>query len=316
MRTITVEEHFATGPYIAGPGSSLKEYPEIAEKLLDLGEKRIAEMDSAGIDMQVLSITPPGVEQSLPAEAIALSKAINDELASAVAHFPRRLSGFAAIPTADPNAAVKELERAIAVLGLKGAIINGHVNGRYLDDEYFWPIFACAQSLGIPIYLHPTKPPKAISDIYYSGFSPVVDEFFAGGGYGWHIETGIHIMRLILGGVFDRFPGLQIIIGHLGESLPFMLQRMNRMFPTERTGLKRSIIAYLKENIYYTIGGFNYEAPFHNLYLEIGAERILFSADYPWAAMTTARDFLLALPVNERERQMIAYQNAEALLKI
>ena len=316
MRTITIEEHFATSLFLAGPGSSINQYPEISEKLLDLGERRIAEMDSAGIDMQVLSITPPGVEQSLAAEAITLSKEINDKLALAIATFPDRFSGFAAIPTADPKAAVAELERAVGSLGFKGAIINGHVNGRYLDDEYFWPIFESVQSLGVPIYLHPTKPPKAISDIYYSGFSPVVDEFFASAGYGWHIETGVHVMRLILGGVFDRFPDLQIIIGHLGESLPFMQQRMNRMFTIERTGLKRPISAYLKENIHYTIGGFNYEAPFRNLFIEVGAERILFSADYPWATMANAKDFLEALPVNDSERQMIAYRNAEALLKI
>lgn len=316
MRTITIEEHFATPLFLAGPGSSVNKYPEIAEKLLDLSEKRIAEMDSVGIDMQVLSITPPGVEQSAAAEAITLAKEINDTLAQAIATFPTRFSGFAAIPTADPTAAVAELNRAVESLGFKGVIINGHINGRYLDDKYFWPIFENVQALGVPIYLHPTKPPKAISDIYYSGFSPVVDELFAAGGYGWHIETGIHVMRLILGGVFDHFPDLQIIIGHLGESLPFMQQRMNRLFPPERTGLERSVNAYLKENIHYTIGGFNYEAPFRNLLLEVGAERILFSADYPWASMANAKDFLEALPVNDAERHRIAYQNAEALLKI
>ena len=316
MRTITIEEHFATPLFLAGPGSSINGYPEIAEKLLDLGEKRIAAMDSAGIDMQVLSVTPPGVEQSTGTEAIQLAKEVNDTLAQAIAHFPARFAGFAAIPTADPTAAVAELDRAVGSLGFKGLMINGHVNGRYLDDKYFWPIFERVQSLGVPIYLHPTKPPKTISDIYYSGFSPVVDEFFAGGGYGWHIETGIHAMRLILGGVFDRFPDLQIIIGHLGESLPFMQQRMNRLFSPERTGLERSINAYLKENIHYTFGGFNYEAPFRNLLLEAGVERILFSADYPWASMEQAKDFLMALPVNETERSRIAYQNAEALLKM
>lgn len=316
MRTITIEEHFATPLFLAGPGSSINGYPEIAEKLLNLSEKRIAEMDSAGIDMQVLSITPPGVEQSVGPEAITLAKEINDTLAQAIATFPNRFSGFAAIPTADPMAAVAELDRAVGSLGFKGVIINGHVNGRYLDDKYFWPILERVQSLGVPIYLHPTKPPQAITDIYYSGFSPVVDEFFASAGYGWHIETGIHVMRMILGGVFDRFPDLQVIIGHLGESLPFMQQRMNRLLSPERTGLERSINAYLKENIHYTLGGFNYEAPFRNLLLEAGADRILFSADYPWASMTTAREFLEALPVNEAERHLIAYKNAEALLKI
>jgi predicted TIM-barrel fold metal-dependent hydrolase len=316
MRTITLEEHFATPLFIAGPGEDIKKQPEIADKLLELGEKRIAEMDAAGIDMQVLSINAPGVEQSPAAEAITLAAETNDRLALAIAAFPDRFAGFAAIPTADPKAAVAELQRAVKMLGFKGAVINGHVNGRYLDDQYFWPIFECVQTLGVPIYLHPTKPPKEVCDIYYSGFSPLVDELFSRPGYGWHIETGIHVMRLILGGAFDRFPDLQLIIGHLGESLPFMQERMNTVLTPERTGLKRTISAYLKENIYYTISGFNYLPPFMSMLSEVGVSRIMFSADYPYGPMSVARKFLDTLPVSESDKEMIAYGNAEALLGI
>ena len=315
MRTITIEEHFATPLFIAGPGQDINKQPEIAEKLLDLGEKRITEMDSAGIDMQVLSINAPGVEQSSAAEALTLAKETNNRLALAVTLFPDRFAGFAAIPTADPKAAVAELERGIQ-LGFKGAVINGHVNGRYLDDQYFWPIFETAQKLNIPIYLHPTKPPEAINKIYYGGFSPLIDDLFARAGYGWHIETGVHIMRLILGGVFDRFPDLQIIIGHLGESLPFMQERMDKVLSPRQTGLERNISYYLKNNIHYTISGFNFDAPFEMMLAEVGAERIMFSADYPYAPMNTARKFLDGLSVSDTDRHLIAHANAEKLLNL
>lgn len=313
MRTITLEEHFASQLYIDSCGEDIKSMPGIAEKLVDLGEKRIAEMDKAGIDVQVLSLNSPGVEMCSPAEAITLAKETNDLLALATKNHPERFAGFAAIPTPDPKAAVSELERTVQSLGFKGAVINGHVNGRYLDDEFFRPIMACAERLNVPIYLHPAAPPHAVSDIYYSGFSPMIDDLLKRPGYGWHIETGIHIIRLILGGVFDKFPSLQFIIGHLGESLPYMMQRMNDVFTPERTNLSRSMSAYLKENVYYTISGFNYLAPFMAMLEEVGVERIMFSADYPYAQMQKARTFLDDLPLSDAGKHLIAHGNAEAL---
>ncbi|TSJ36349.1 amidohydrolase [Mucilaginibacter corticis] len=316
MRTITLEEHFATPLFISGPGQDINKQPEIAEKLLELGEKRIAEMDSAGIDMQVLSINAPGVEQCPAGEAIILARETNDRLALAVTSFPDRFAGLAAIPTPDVKAAVAELERAVQGLGFKGVVINGHVNGRYLDDPYFHPVFETASRLQVPIYLHPTKAPEAITKTYYSGFSPQVDDLFARAGYGWHIETGVHIIRLILGGVFDRFPDLQLIIGHLGESLPFMQERMDKIFAQQTTGLQQPISYYLKHHVHYSISGFNFTAPFQTLLTEVGPSRILFSADYPYASMEAARKFLDKLPVSDHQREMIAHGNAERLLKL
>ena len=323
MRTITLEEHYATTGFLDGPGSDLKEraakfgdrFAKLVEQLTDLGEKRIAEMDAAGIDMQVLSLTSPGTEQLDAAAATAIAREANDRVGEAGKAHPARFAGFACLPTADPQAAVAELERTIREYGFKGAVINGHVRGRYLDDKFFWPILERAEALNVPIYLHPTQPPKAVIDASYTGFSPVVSDMLAGPGWGWHIETAIHVIRLILGGVFDRYPELQIVVGHMGEGLPFMLQRLDVM-PTAMTNLQNPISFYLRQNVHYTFSGFNFTPTFLDLLLEVGVDRIMFSADHPYASMTQARAFLNQLPVSAADKERIAHGNAERLLKL
>src|SRR6201996_5658827 len=293
MRTITLEEHYATAGFLDGPGKDLREraarfgdrFAKLVEQLTDLGDKRIAEMDAAGIDMQVLSLTSPGTEQLDAAAATAIAREANDRVAEAVRTHPTRFAGFACLPTADPQAAVAELERAIHGYGFKGAVINGHVRGRYLDDKFFWPILERAEALNVPIYLHPTVPPKPVADALYGGFSPAVSAVFASAGWGWHIETGVHLLRMILGGAFDRYPKLQVVVGHLGEALPFMLPRLNKNLPTGMTKLERPIGAYLRENVHYTFAGFNFPATFLDLLLEVGSGRIMFSVDYPYGSM-------------------------------
>jgi predicted TIM-barrel fold metal-dependent hydrolase len=213
-----------------------------------------------------------------------------------------------------PETAVKELQRMVEKNGFLGAVINGHTRGRYLDDQSFWPVLECAEALRVPIYLHPTRPPQGVADIYYGGFSPLVTSLLGMAGWGWHIETAVHIIRMIVGGVFDRYPGLQVIIGHMGETLPFMIQRMDHTMTPERTKLKRPIGAYLRENVHYTFSGFNYTSIFLNLLLEVGVDRMMFSADYPYASMREARDFLDRLPVSDADREKIAHGNAERLM--
>jgi len=321
MRTITLEEHFAFPRFLDGPGRDLKARAQqhgdraakLLEQLCDLGEKRTTEMDATSIDVQVLSLTSPGTEQLEAADAVSLASEANNLLAEAVKKNPSRLAGFAMLPTASPDKAAEELERMVREHGFKGAVINGHHRGRYLDDKFFWPLLDRAASLNVPIYLHPTQPPKPVIEAAYSGFSPIVNEMLASAGWGWHIETGVHVIRLILGGAFDQYPNLQIVIGHLGEGLPFMLQRLDVM-PTALTKLKRPISAYLRENVHYTFSGFNFTAPFLNLLLEVGVDRIMFSADYPYASMSQARAFLDQLPVSASDKEKIAYRNAEGLL--
>jgi len=323
MRTITLEEHYATKAFFDGPGREFCErgrgmgerFTRVFEQLLDVGGKRIAEMDAARIDMQVLSLNSPGVEQSDAVEAIAIAREANDFVASAVKRNPSRFGGFAAVPTAAPEKAADELERTIRELGFKGALLNGHHKGRYLDDKFFWPILERADALGVPIYLHPTQPPAPVVEASYSGFSPIVSYMFANAGWGWHIETAVHVLRMILGGVFDRFPKLQLIVGHMGESLPFMLSRVDVMQPAV-TGLQRPISAYLRENVHYTFSGFNFLPTFLDLLLQVGIDRIMFSADYPYGSMAQARSFLDQLPVSTADRERIAHGNAERLLRM
>ncbi len=324
MKTITLEEHYISPGYADGPGRNFREnvkrggdrMAKVFEQLADLGKNRIALMDEAGIDMQVLSINSPGTEQLEASEAIKVARETNDFLADAVKKYPDRFAGFATLSTAAPDKAVKELEIMVQKHGFKGAVINGHIKGRYLDDKFFWPILECAEKLNVPIYLHPTRPPKPVIDTYYGGFSPEVTNMLAGAGWGWHIETAVHVIRLIISGAFDKYPKLQIIIGHLGEGLPFMLERIDSNMSPKLTGLKRSIGTYLRENVHYTFSGFNFTPTFLDLFLEVGVDRIMFSADHPHGSMAKARAFLDQLPVSTADREKIAHGNAERLLKL
>jgi len=319
-RTITLEEHYATPAFLEGPGRHLKERAQAArliEQLCDLGDRRIADMDAAGIDVQVLSLNSPGVDQLDATEAVALSRDTNDLLADAVRRHPSRFAGFATLPTAAPDTAADELERMVREHGFKGAAINGHNRGRYLDDEFFWPILERAEALQVPLYLHPTPPPQPVIEASYTGnYAAEVTALLAAGAWGWHIETAIHILRLILSGAFDRYPRLQLVIGHLGEALPFMLPRINRSLPMEVTKLHRPMGAYLRENLHYTVSGFNFIPAFLNLLLEVGVNRIMFSADYPYGSMSQARTFLDQLPVSPADKEKIAHDNAELLLRL
>ncbi len=322
MRTITLEEHFVTPGFLAGPGKQFIEQlrgrgprgVKIGEQLQEVGDKRVAEMDAAGIDMQVLSLNSPGVEQSEASDQPAIAADSNDFLAAAVKRHPTRFAAFAALPIAVPDKAAEELERRVRQQGFKGTLINGHTRGRYLDDKFFWPVLERAEALNVPVYLHPTVPPKAVVEASFGGFSPAVTGTLAGGAWGWHIETAVHLIRMMLGGVFDRYPKLQVVVGHLGEGIPFMLPRLNRNLPKDVTKLDRPLAAYLRENVHYTFGGFNFTATFLNLLLEVGVDRIMFSVDYPYGSMAEARAFLQQLPVSDADRERIAHGNAEKLL--
>ena len=331
MRTIALEEHYATPAFMEGPGLALKaqaeaarDHPRVAagygkliEQLCDLGRGRITAMDAAGIDVQVLSLTSPGVEQLDAAEAATLAREANDSLAEAVGRHLGRLAGFAALPTPAPQAAADELERTVREHGFKGTMINGHSRGRYLDDVFFWPILECAQELRVPLSPHPTPPPQAVIETSYIGnYAPAVAVGLSTAAWGWHIDTAIHVLRLILCGAFDRYPGLQLVIGHLGEGLPFMLPRIELALPAEVTKLERPVSSYLRENLHYTFGGFNWTPAFLDLLLQVGAERIMFSTDHPYASMTEARAFLDHLPVSSADKERIAHGNAERLLRL
>ena len=328
MRTIALEEHFTTTAFNEGPGRVFRDgmlksggphATKIFAKLDDLGDRRLADMDAAGIDMQVLSLNFPGTEQSEAVEAIAVARDANDIVAAAVRKHPTRFAAFAALPMAAPDAAADELERRVRQDGFKGANINGHNRGRYLDDTFYWPILERAEALNVPIYLHPTLPPKPVIEASFGGFPPNVTFMLAGPAWGWHIETGVHVVRMMFAGVFDRFPKLQIVVGHMGEALPFMLPRLERSgaaLAAQGMKRKRSFGDYLRQNLHYTFSGFNFAATFHNLLAEVGFERIMFSTDYPYGSMVEARAFLQQLPISAGDRERIAHKNAEMLLRL
>ncbi|CAM3333597.1 amidohydrolase [Mycobacterium intermedium] len=316
MRTIALEEHYATTQFLSGPGDWLHERPGLAEQLAELGDARIAAMDDAGVDVAVLSLAAPGVEQLDGPAAILMARACNDELAEAVRRFPDRLHGFAALPISAPDAAADELQRAVDQLGFVGAAVNGHCQGVYLDDPRFDGVLERAAALNVPIYLHPTIPPAAVIESCYAGFAKDVTFALATVGWGWHVNTATHVLRLILGGVFDRHPTLQFIIGHMGEGTSFMLPRFDATLKPELTGLERAISAYLRHNFYYTFANFTDEATFANLVAQVGVDRVAFSTDYPFGSMSANRAFLDNLPLSHGDRERIAHGNAQQLLNL
>ena len=318
MKVIALEEHCQTAR-VREANAKGKPLPESGpeferlRKLDDFGPIRIAEMDAGGVDLQVLSQMSPATDVILGDAAIDMAREANDAMAAAVAAHPDRLAAFAALPSAEPEAAADELARAVRELGFKGAMINGRPGGRFMDDRRFWPIFEQAQALGVPIYLHPDEPPQAVYEAYFAGFKPALSQMLSRGGFGWHIETGIHALRLILGGVFDEFPDLNVIIGHMGESLPFMLARANtRLNPV--AGLKRPLRDYFLEHLYITTSGFFTDPPLQCALDVVGPERIMFSVDYPFSTNKEARAFLDAAKVSDEVRGKIAHGNAERLL--
>jgi predicted TIM-barrel fold metal-dependent hydrolase len=322
MRLITLEEHYRApmmsqsagsgGGHFGNPPADSPIARNLA-KLDEIGPTRLADMDAAGIDVQVLSHTVPAAEQFPADEAVTVAQAANDYLAKAVGAHPDRFAGFATLPTPAPQAAADELERAVTTLGFKGALINGHTQGRFLDDRFFWPIFERAQRLEVPIYLHPSEPPPAVRTAYYDGLPPQAAQMLATAAWGWHVDTGLHVLRLIVGGVFEEFPRLQMIIGHMGEALPFMLARSSRNL-TQAAGLPKPLEAYMAENFYITTSGLFTPPPLLCLLLVLGSDRVMFSVDYPYATNREGAEFILGAPISEADREKIAHGNAEQLL--
>jgi uncharacterized protein len=310
MRVITLEEHYLTTEV----NDVVKRKGQTPSALFDVGEGRLEAMDAAGIDVQVLSMAAPAVQELEPSVAVPLAAKANDHLAELIAAHPDRFAGFAALPTTDPGAAASELERAVRQLGMKGAMIHGHTRGQFLDDSGYWPVLEAAEDLGVPFYLHPTYPPPSVREAYYSGLDATVANVLAAAGWGWHAETALHSLRLITAGIFDRFPGLQVIIGHMGENLPFYLERANRKLGPACGHLQRTIADYFLTQFWITTAGFISVPPLQCALAVVGADRILFSVDYPFDDMRPAVAFLDSAPLAPADREKIAHANAERLL--
>jgi 5-carboxyvanillate decarboxylase len=273
--------------FISLPGFYLRNQAErpaaILARLQDLGERRIADMDAAGIDRQIISLTCPGVQILDRDRAVAMATLANDQLADACRRHPDRFSGLTAVAPQDPAAAAKEIERGARELGLVGVIVNSHTQGEYLDDPKFWPIFEAAQALDTPIYLHPNTPPRAM-------IGPLLEAGLDSAIYGFAVETGMHLLRIITAGVFDQFPGLRIVVGHLGEALPFWLYRLDYMHAaTVRAGryesmkpIARRPSEYLRSNVWLTTSGMPWAPAIMFCREVIGPDRVMYAMDYPY----------------------------------
>jgi predicted TIM-barrel fold metal-dependent hydrolase len=284
-------------------------------KLIEVGEERLRVMDEAGIDMQVLSVTAPGSQQVPAEQAADLSRALNDRCAEAIAAHPDRFNALATLPTQDPAAAIVEAKRAITELGFCGIVINGHTQGRFLDAPEFNELLAAIEELDVPIYLHPTYPPQQVAEVYFSGLSGQTGRALATAAWGWHAETGLHVLRLAATGVFGRHPKLQIVVGHMGENLPFSLMRADSMLAVADPG-GPSVAQLVREHVHITICGYTTTPPLLCALQVFGADRIMFSSDYPFGDPVQHSKFLAEAPISPADRDKIAYRNAQKLFRL
>jgi predicted TIM-barrel fold metal-dependent hydrolase len=311
---IALEEHYYDPELAETFDSPDARAPELRRRLLDLGELRLAEMDEAGIDVQVLSHAAPSAQRLDPETAVWLARGANDRLAEAVAAHPNRFAAFATLPTPDPQAAADELQRTVTGLGFKGAMVHGLTNGAFFDDRRFWPIFERAEALDVPIYIHPAAPHRAVVEAYYQDY---VADFPAllSAGWGFTVETATQGIRLVLSGVFEQYPNLKIILGHMGEGLPFLIWRIDHAL--SRPGNRPiSFREQFSQHVYITTSG-NFSTPaLLCSMLELGVDRILFSVDWPFVPNVPGTTWLNQLQLSAEDKAKIMSGNAQRLLKL
>ena len=317
MKLIGVEEHYLTadvsdawdaiGLAATDPSVGLHS-GEVERRLLDLAGERIALMDETGLDVQVLSLTTPALHDLGP-DSVDLARRANDAVAEATVRWPDRLQALATLPVAMPDEAALELERCVRTLGFKGAMLCGRIGDRNLDHPDFLPIFERAAALGMPVLLHPRTPATAVRSAYYSGFAPKVDAAFAMYGLGWHYDAGIQFIRLVLAGMFDRLPGLQVILGHWGEVVLFYAERLAAM--DRVSGLEHPIATYLRRNLYVTASGMFSPGYLARAAAIVGADRLLFSTDFPYQYRPgrDGRRFLAECGLDEADKAGFAHAN-------
>lgn len=330
MKIITLEEHIplttltqalakypsedAVRTNCAG-SPDLPYFPDM--KLYGDIESRLADMDKYGITKQILSA--PVCSGLLPKEeAAAVVREANDELAQTVKMHPERFGAFAVLPWSDPEAAARELERAVNKLGFQGAILAGRPTGKeeFLDDKQFTPILEAAEALEVPIHIHPAAPMTTVQKCYYDGLGDQLSARLSLYGWGWHHEAGIQVLRMILSGTFERFPKLQLIAGHWGEMVPFFLSRLDQALPQTVTKLNRSITDTFRQNVYVTPSGI-FDYPQLKFCIDVlGADRILHSVDFPFISNKDAKPFIENAPICNEDKEKIAHCNAENLFKL
>jgi 2,3-dihydroxybenzoate decarboxylase len=311
---IALEEHYCdpiVTAHFKGPSGH---QPALRARLEDVGEGRIKAMDEAGIDLQILSHAAPATQRLDAVTAVTVARAANDRLSETVRLYPDRFAGFGVLPTADPAGAADELERVVTRFGFKGAMVHGLTNGAFLDEKRFWPIFERAQALDVPIYMHPAIPHPAVIEAYYRDY---VEDFpsILSAGWGFTVETATQAIRMVLSGVFEAYPRLKIIIGHLGEGLPFSLWRIDQAM--SRSGNRAlDFRATFSEHFWITTSG-NFSNPALLCSVqELGVDRIMFSVDWPYVENTQGTEWLRQLPLCAEDREKIMNGNARRLLRI
>ncbi|MCA0870671.1 amidohydrolase family protein [Seohaeicola saemankumensis] len=312
---IALEEHFMHPDFFDYFGkTAINISPDLfgkaREALLDFGDRRLAGMDSIGVEKSILSLAGPGVQaEKRTATALRLARQVNDFLAAEMAKRPDRYGGFAHLAMQDPAAAADELERCVRDLGMQGAMINGQTGGTYLDDDRYAPFWERVSDLAVPVYIHPNNPPEQVH-MYHDHpelFGPV---------WSWTVETATHALRLVFSGTFDRYPGAKLILGHLGETLPYLLWRLDSRWEISNRGdmrLERKPSDYFRSNIWMTTSGMCADAPLRCALDMAGPDRVMFSVDYPFERPEEAGDWIEAAPLTDDERAAVCHGNARAL---
>lgn len=315
---IALEEHFMHPDFVEYFGTTAVNispdlFGKAREALLDFGERRLASMDVIGVEKSILSLAGPGVQAEKRSKtAISLAHKVNDFLAEQMLKQPSRYGGFAHLAMQDPTAAADELERCVRDLGMQGAMINGQTGGTYLDDDRYAPFWERVSDLQVPVYIHPNNPPEKVHMFHDHPelFGPV---------WSWTVETATHALRLLFSGTFDRYPGAKLILGHLGETLPYLLWRLDSRWEISNRGemrLERKPSEYFKSNIWMTTSGMCADAPLRCAVDMVGDDRVMFSVDYPFERPQEAGDWIEAAPLSDSERENICHLNAKALLKL
>ena len=326
MRIITLEEHISLPEMTSKiPKATLGGFGQsavmqrMAPMLADITNERLRSMDTNGITMQVLSVDTAGANRLSAHEAPAFARQYNDLIAERIAGFEARFTAFADLPMTAPLAAADELERAVTEHQFRGAMIRGLTEDQFLDHPKFAPIFERAEKLDVPLYLHPGLPPKGVADIYYGGLPnhPGMSEALACYGWGWHSETALHVLRLLFTGVFDKYPKLRLIIGHMGEMLPMMMARSERAFKPGNGGAnQRTLTDTFHQQLYITTSGFFTQPPLKIALDTFGVDNILFSIDYPFSTNEMGIEFLNAIDLPDEQMAKIAHGNADKLLNL
>lgn len=327
MRVVTLEEHISLPQFadripnearkVRGwpdPSTDASPFKRVQQQLQGVGDERIKDMDASGITVQILSVTAPGGDILEPAASVPFAIDYNNAIGHIVANHRDRFAAFAVLPMTAPQAAADELDRTVNELNFCGTMINGTTHEKFLDDAQFAPILAKAEELDVPIYLHPNLPIEGVNELYYSNLPGSLGFTLSIAGLGWHVETAVHVMRMILAGTFDKHPGLKLIIGHMGEMLPMMMARIDNIY--KDAGLKRAVSEVLKSQVWITTSGIFTQPPLQIALDTFGVDRILFSVDYPYSPNQAGRKFLDEMTLSPTDKEKITHGNADALLKL